>query len=61
VKFDISQLIVQTRKKTNMARKARRVCPRGRNIIRRRRMGKPSLLSGIPTQAPMKMMMTILQ
>jgi hypothetical protein len=62
VKLDISQLIAQTRKKTNMARrKTRKVCLRGRNITRRRRMAKPTLLSGIPMQAPMKMMMTSLQ
>jgi hypothetical protein len=62
VKLDISQLIVQTRKKTNRARrKTRRVFLRGRNITRRRKMAKPTLLSGIPMQAPMKMMMTSLQ
>jgi hypothetical protein len=43
VKLDISQLISQTRKKTNMARrKMRRVYLRGRNITRRRKW--PSLL-----------------
>jgi hypothetical protein len=62
VKLDISQLIVQTRKKTNMARrKTRRVYLRGRNNTRRRKMAKPTLLSGIPMQAPMKMMITSLQ
>jgi hypothetical protein len=62
VKLDISQLIVQTRKKTNMARrKTRGVYLRGRNITRRRKMAKHTLLSGIPMQAPMKMMMTSLQ
>jgi hypothetical protein len=62
VKLDISQLIVQTKKKTNMARrKIRRVYLRGRNITRRRKMVKPTMLNGIPMQAPMKMMMTSLQ
>jgi hypothetical protein len=62
VKLDIFQLIVQTRKKTNMERrKTRRVYLRGRNITRRRKMAKHILLSGIPMQAPMKMMMTSLQ
>jgi hypothetical protein len=61
VKLDISQLIVQTRKKTNMARrKIRRVHLRGRNITRRK-MVKPTLLNGILMQDPMKMMMTSLQ
>jgi hypothetical protein len=60
--LDISQLIVQTIKKTNMARRNTiRVYPRGRNITRRRKMAKLTLLSGIPMQAPMKMMMTSLQ
>jgi hypothetical protein len=59
---DTSQLIVQTRKKTNMARrKTRRVYLRGRSITRRRKMAKHTLLSGISMQAPMKMMMTSLQ
>jgi hypothetical protein len=41
-------------------RKTRRVYLRGRNITRRRKMAKPTLLSGIPMQAPMKMMKTSL-
>jgi hypothetical protein len=50
------------RKKTNMARrKIRKVHLRGRNITRRRKMVKPTLLNGISMQAPMKMMMTSLQ
>jgi hypothetical protein len=62
MKLDISELIVQTRKKTNVARrKTRRVYLRGRNITIRRKMAKPTLLSGIPMQASMKMMMTSLQ
>jgi hypothetical protein len=62
VKLYISQLIVQRRKKTNMERrKTRRVRLRGRNITRRRKMAKPTLLSGIPMQALMKEMMTSLQ
>jgi hypothetical protein len=62
VKFDITQLIVQTRMKTNMAkRKTRRVYLRGRNITRRRKMAKPTFLCGIPMQASTKMMMTWLQ
>jgi hypothetical protein len=41
VKLDIFQLIVQTRKKTNMARrKTIRVYLRGINITRRRKMAK---------------------
>jgi hypothetical protein len=59
VKLDIYQLIFQTRNKTNMARrKTRKMSRRGRNITR---MAKPILLSGIPMQALMKMMMTSLQ
>jgi hypothetical protein len=61
VKLDISQLIFQTRKKTNMARrKTRRVCLRGRNITRKRKMAKPTLLNEIPMQVLMKRMMTSL-
>jgi hypothetical protein len=36
-------------------KKERRVCLRGRNITRRRRMAKPTLLNEILMQAPMKM------
>jgi hypothetical protein len=39
-------------------KKTRRVFLRGRNITRRRKMAKLTLLSGIPMQTPMKMMMT---
>jgi hypothetical protein len=62
VRLDIYQLIVQTRKKTNMARRrTRKMCKSGINILRRRRVAKPILLSGITMQASMKMMMTGLQ
>jgi hypothetical protein len=51
VKLDIYQLIVQTRKKTNMARR------KTRKVSKRKKYYK----KGIPMQAPMKMMMTSLQ
>jgi hypothetical protein len=42
-------------------RRTRKMCKRGRNITIRRRMAKPILLSGIPMQALIKMVMTSLQ
>jgi hypothetical protein len=49
------------KKEDKYGKKTRRVCLRGRNITRRRKMPKPTLLSGTPMQALMKMMMTSLQ